>query len=125
MAIALMAMAALAVLDLIGAFAAKEAVTQRSWAYAALGVTAFMALFWVYASSLQYAELAPVTLGWVVALQVGVLLLDRFRYEVPISGRAWLAVVVILAGQAYLLVGPYEATSNRGDSHAAVAATSG
>jgi len=59
----------------------------------------------VYASSLQYAELALVTLGWVVALQIGVLLLDRFRYAVPIPGRAWAAVAVILVAEAYLLVG--------------------
>lgn len=102
--VAVVAMVALAVLDLVGAFAAKEAVVQRSPAHAALGATAFLLLFWVYASSLQYADLAPVTFGWVVALQVGVLLLDRFRYEVHISGRAWLAVAVILAGQAYLLI---------------------
>ena len=31
-------------------------------------------------SSLQYAELTLVTLGWIVILQVGVVMLDRFRY---------------------------------------------
>ena len=37
-----------------------------------LGAGAFVVLFWVYASSLQYAELAVVTMGWIVLLQVGI-----------------------------------------------------
>ncbi len=104
-AVAVLAMTVLAALDLVGAYAAKEAVLRRSVGHATLGVVAFVLLFWVYASSLQYAELALVTLGWVVALQIGVLLLDRFRYAVPIPGRAWAAVAVILVAEAYLLVG--------------------
>ena len=63
-----------------------------------------MLLFYVYASSLQYAELALVTLGWVVVLQVGVLMLDRMRYGHALSADKWAAVVVILAAQAYLLL---------------------
>jgi hypothetical protein len=96
----------LAALDLAGAWAAKEAATRRSPGMAALGGLLFLLLFWVYASSLQYAELAPVTFGWVVLLQVGVLLLDRFRYQVPLPPGAWVAVVVLLAAQAYLLLAP-------------------
>ena len=38
-----------------------------------LGAAAFLVLFWVYASALQYAELALVTMGWIVVLQVGLL----------------------------------------------------
>ena len=48
--------------------------------WAIVGVALFVLLFYVYASSLQYAELTLVTLGWIVLLQVGVCLLDRFRY---------------------------------------------
>ena len=104
--VAALAMLALAVLDLAGAFAAKEAVERRSPVIAGLGAIAFLLLFWVYASSLQYAELAPVTLGWIVLLQVGVLLLDRFRYDAHLPHGAWVAVVVILAAQVYLLFLP-------------------
>ena len=103
--IAVLAMLVLAVLDLCGALAAKEAVLRRSVPMAMLGMSLFLVLFWVYASSLRYAELAPVTLGWVVVLQVGVVLLDRFRYETPVSRGQWAAVLVVLAAQAYLLFG--------------------
>ena len=100
------AMVLLAVLDLGGAFAAKEAVERRSVWFAALGAVLFLLLFWVYASSLQYAELGLVTLGWIVVLQVGVLVLDRVRYGAEMSHGRWLAVGVILAAQAYLLLAP-------------------
>jgi len=108
-AVALVAMLVLAVLDLGGAYAAKEAVSRRSPVMAGVGVLLFVGLFWVYASSLQYAELGPVTLGWVVLLQVGVLMLDRYRYDTHLPTGKWVAVVIILAAQAYLLVGPQEA----------------
>jgi hypothetical protein len=104
--VAVVAMAVLAALDLAGAYAAKEAVDRRSAGMAALGVLLFVLLFWVFASSLQVAELAPVTFGWVVILQVGVVLLDRFRYGVTLPTSKWVAVAVLLLAQAYLLLGP-------------------
>jgi hypothetical protein len=109
--VATLAMLVLAVIDLAGAYAAKEAVLRRSVPMAALGVGLFVLLFWVYASSLRYADLAPVTLGWVVLLQVGVVLLDRFRYGTPVSRGQWAAVTVVLAAQAYLLLAPSGATT--------------
>lgn len=102
---ALVAMIALAALDLGGSYAAKEAVERRSAVFAAAGVTAFVLLFWVFASSLQYAELTPVTFGWIVILQVGVVLLDRYRYGVHMPSGHWIAIVVMIAAQAYLLLG--------------------
>lgn len=104
--VATLAMVVLAVLDLAGALAAKEAVLHRSVGYAVLGAVSFVALFWVYASSLQYAELAPVTFGWIVILQVGLVLLDRLHYGVGIPAGKWVAMVVIVAAQAYLILGP-------------------
>ena len=58
------------------------------------------------ASSLQYAELAVVTMGWVVVLQVGLVLVDRFRYDVELPAAKWVAMFVALAAQAYLLLAP-------------------
>jgi multidrug transporter EmrE-like cation transporter len=104
--VAAVAMLLLAVVDLGAAYATKEAVVRRSLPWAVAGVALFVLLFYVYASSLQYAELALVTLGWVVALQVGVLLLDQFRYGNLLSADKWVAVAVILAAQAYLLLAP-------------------
>jgi hypothetical protein len=101
-----LAMVVLALLDLGGAIAAKEAVERRSATAAAVGVLLFVLLFWVFASSLQVAELGPVTFGWVVILQVGVLLLDRFKYGVDLPAGKWIAVGVLLVAQAYLLLAP-------------------
>jgi hypothetical protein len=101
------AMLALAGLDLAGAYAAKESVERRSPGFAAFGLACFCLLFWVYASSLRYAELAPVTFGWIVLLQIGVLLLDRHRYEAPLPSGAWLAVTVMIAAQAWLILAPH------------------
>jgi hypothetical protein len=108
--VAVLAMALLAALDLAGAVAAKEGVERRSPAIAGLGAVLFLLLFWVYASSLQYADLAPVTFGWIVLLQIGVLLLDRLRYGTQLPGGAVVAVVVILAAQAYLILLPSHPT---------------
>ena len=100
----------LAALDLVGAMAAKEWATRATLAPLIVGVTAFLTLFWVYASALQYAELALVTLGWIVVLQVALLLLDRFRYGVEMPTGKWVAVAIILAAQAYLLMAPNSST---------------
>jgi hypothetical protein len=101
----------LASIDLTATFAAKEAVERGSVQMALIGIGLFVLLFWVLASALHYADLAPVTLGWVVVLQVGVLLLDRIRYGVELSTGQWVAVVVILAAQVYLLLGPDRAAT--------------
>ncbi len=104
--VAALAMIVLALLDLGGAYSAKEAVLRRSIPFAVVGAVLFVLLFWVYASSLRYAELAPVTLGWVVFLQVGVVLLDRLYYGTPVSRGQWVAVGIVLAAQAYLVLAP-------------------
>ncbi len=104
--VATIAMIVLAALDLAGAFAAKEAVQRGSAGMAVLGAVLFLALFWVYASSLEVAELSSVTFGWIVLLQVGVVMLDRYRYHVMPARGAWLAIAVLLAAQAYLVLAP-------------------
>ena len=107
-AVAAVAMLLLAAVDLAGAYVAKEAVARRSLPWGVAGIALFVLLFYVYASSLQYGELALVTLGWVVVLQVGVLLLDHLRYGNVLSADKWVAVAVILAAQAYLLLASSE-----------------
>ncbi|MBK6887629.1 MAG: hypothetical protein IPH03_15090 [Tetrasphaera sp.] len=101
---ATVAMGALAALDLLGAFAAKEWMLHRSAWMGALGAASMVLLFWVYASALQFAELAVVTFGWIVLLQIGVLVLDQLRYDVHHSTRTWVAVAVMMAAQGYLVL---------------------
>jgi len=104
--VATLAMVILAAIDLLGAVAAKQWALERQPRALALGTAAFLLLFWVYASALQYAELSLVTLGWIVVLQVGVLLLDRLRYGVDLPVDRWVAIALILGAQAYLLLAP-------------------
>ena len=104
--VAVIAMILLAGLDLAGTMAAKEAVERRSLGLALTGAALFLAVFWVFISSLHVAELTTVTFGWIVILQVGVVLLDRFRYGVTLSPGTWLAIVILLVAQAYLILAP-------------------
>ncbi|WP_076260117.1 hypothetical protein [Intrasporangium flavum] len=104
--VATLAMVCLAGLDLAGAVFAKEWASHGSVRALVLGVGAFLVLFWVYASSLRYAELALVTMGWVVMLQVGLVLVDRWRYGVELPAGKWVAIAVVLVAQAYLVLAP-------------------
>jgi hypothetical protein len=104
--VATLAMVLLAVLDLVGALFAKEWAENGSIRALVLGAGAFVVLFWVYASSLKYAELALVTMGWVVMLQVGLVLIDRWRYGVELPTGKWIAIGVVLLAQGYLLLAP-------------------
>ena len=45
-------------------------------------------------------------MGWIVILQVGLLLIERFHIGVHLDPGKWVAVVVILVAQGYLLLGP-------------------
>jgi len=104
--LAVLSMIALATLDLAGALLAKYWSDHRSVVPLLGGMGVFALLFWVYGRSLAYAELATVTISWVVMLQVGVLLLDHFRDGVHLPAGKWLAIVVILGLQGYLLLAP-------------------
>jgi hypothetical protein len=99
-------MLALAALDFAGAIAAKQWSDTGSPRWLAAGVASFVLLFYVYASSLRYADLAMVTMGWIVLLQVGLLVLDHARYGVTLAPSKWVAVVLILVLQTYLVIGP-------------------
>ena len=100
------AMVILAGLDFGGALLAKQWADNGNRLCFAIGLLTFVVLFAVYATSLKTAELSVVTMGWVVLLQVGLILIDRFRYDVSMSPEKWAAIVVILLLQAYLILDP-------------------
>ncbi|MCU1537028.1 MAG: hypothetical protein JWP82_1379 [Humibacillus sp.] len=104
--VATLSMVLLAGLDLVGALFAKEWADNGNVRALVLGAGAFVVLFWVYASSLRYAELALVTMGWVVILQVGLVLIDRWRYGVELPLGKWVAIGIVLLAQAYLVLAP-------------------
>jgi hypothetical protein len=101
----------LAGLDLVGAIAAKNWSSSHSFSWFAFGALVFVVLFWLYGSVLQVAELSVVTLGWIVMLQVAVVLLDRIRYEVQISPGKLGAIGMILLLQSYLVLSSTASTS--------------
>lgn len=101
------AMVVLAGLDFGGALLAKHWADNGSRLSFLIGLALFLVLFVVYATSLKTAELSVVTMGWVVLLQVGLVLIDRFRYEVPISIEKWAVIVAILVLQTYLILDPF------------------
>jgi multidrug transporter EmrE-like cation transporter len=101
-----LAMLLLAALDFVGSLAAKEWADGGSPRWLLAGIGCFLVLFYVYASSLQYADLGTVTMGWIVLLQVGILLLDHVRYDVSLPPTKWVAIGLILVLQGYLLLAP-------------------
>ena len=70
------------------------------------GPATFGVLFAVYAASLKVAELSVVTFGWIVFLQVGIVLLDTLHYGVRLPPGKWVAVGGLIALQAYLIIAP-------------------
>ncbi len=81
-------MLVLALLDFVGAVFAKEWADTRHPGWFVLGLASFGILFVFYASSLRTAELSIVTIGWVVFLQVGLVLYERFRFgRHPLAGE--------------------------------------
>lgn len=101
--IAIGAMLVLAGLDLIGALLARRWAHGGSLLWFGAGVGCFALLFWVYGSSLRYADLIPVTFGWIVALQIGLMLIDSVRSGTGISTGRWMAAVLIVVLEGYLL----------------------
>jgi len=96
----------LAGLDIVGAVFAKEWTSGRStWLFLG-GAATFVVLFGVYAVGLRLAEMSTVTFGWIVGLQVGILIVERVRYDVNLPPGKWVAIVAILCLQAYLVLAP-------------------
>ena len=100
------AMVALAGLDVLGSVLAKEWAERQRGVWFLAGLATFGVLFAVYAASLRVAELSVVTFGWIVLLQVGLLVLERVRYGVALPPGKWLAIALILALQAHLVLAP-------------------
>ncbi len=82
----------------------------RRWAhggsllYFGAGAACFVVLFWMYGSSLRYADLVAVTFGWIAALQIGLMLFGRRASVAAIPARNWILAGVIVALEGYLLV---------------------
>ena len=95
----------LAGLDFTGTLLAKEWTVHRQPWQLASGAVTFLALFVALLCGLRYAEMSMLTLGWIVALQLALIMVDRSRYGTRLSIGGWMAVVAIIVLQGYLLLG--------------------
>ncbi len=103
--VAVTAMVALAALDMLDAVLAKVWSTTGSPLVMLGGVVTSLALFWVYASSLQYADLVTVTFGWIALLQVWLVVWEMAGGG-HVSTARWVAAGVIVAAEGFLLLAP-------------------
>jgi hypothetical protein len=99
-------MLALAGLDFVGSIFAKEWAGRHHPGLFLAGLATFGVLFAVYAASLKVAELSVVTFGWIIFLQVGIVLLDTLHYGVRLPPSKWVAIAGLFILQAYLLLAP-------------------
>ena len=99
----------LAALDLVGAILAKEWADRRHHWLFALGAVCAIGLFVLFAVAVRYAEMSTVTLGWVVAMQLGLMLAEQYRYGVGHDADRWLVMLAMIGLQVYLLVTPSSA----------------
>lgn len=97
------AMIVLAGLDFAGALLARRWAHGGSVVWFIAGALCFVVLFWVYGSSLRYADLVCVTFGWVAALQVGMLLVGRANAAKPMPLHSWLAAGAIILLEGVLI----------------------
>jgi hypothetical protein len=114
----------LAGLDFTGTLLAKEWTVHREPWQLAAGASAFLALFVALVCGLRYAEMSLLTLGWIVTLQVALILVDRSRYGIHLSIGGWFAVVTILVLQTYLVLGGGVTTAQVGERRSAAEAVS-
>ena len=70
-----------------------------------------LAIWLPFSSENTSVSSSIVTIGWVVFLQVGLLLYERLRYGTTLSPQKWAAIVLILALQAYLVLVPNESSA--------------
>jgi hypothetical protein len=101
----------LAALDFAGTMLAKEWTIHRAPWQLVLGAGAFVALFVVLVLGLRYAEMSIITLGWIVVLQAAVIVVDRSRYGTTITTGGWVAIVLIVVLQGYLVLGATSAAA--------------
>lgn len=103
--------ALLAVLDVGEAIVAKEWADRRNHWLFVVGAVCAVGLFVLFAVAVRFAEMSTVTLGWVVTMQVGLMLAEQFRYGVGHGANRWAAVLAMIVLQVYLLATPTSSTA--------------
>jgi hypothetical protein len=92
----------LATLDLAAAVIAKEWSIRRSPWLLVAGVVASILLFVVFVMAVGHTQMSSVTIGWIVMLQVGLMVTESVRYGVNHSIDRWVAMGAIVCLLGYL-----------------------
>ena len=101
----------LAAVDVIESVLAKEWSERRSIWLLVAGLVAAASLFALFSIAVRYTEMSTVTLGWIVVMQVGLMVTERVRYGIDHGLDRWAAVAGMVVLQAYLLVAAAEPTT--------------
>ncbi|MCW2527519.1 MAG: hypothetical protein JWM76_2379 [Pseudonocardiales bacterium] len=113
----------LAGIDIAGALAAKTwADAPGIWVFVA-GSGIYILLFWTYALSLRHGELTTVTIGWVVVITVGTMVLDQFHYGAHFPLSKWIAALAVVVLLSYLVLDT--GSDSPADGEAPVGSSSG
>lgn len=97
---------ALAGIDLAEAVLAKEWATRRSPWLLVAGLVASGLLFALLVVALGYTEMSTLTIGWIVVLQLGLMVTESVRYGVTHAPDRWVAMGAIVCLLAYLVMSP-------------------
>lgn len=96
----------LASLDVVESVLAKEWSIRRSPWLLIAGLTASVLLFVVFVVAIRFTEMSTVTIGWVVMMQVGLMVTESVRYGVSHPTDRWVAMGAIICLLGYLVVAP-------------------
>ena len=94
----------LAAVDVVESVLAKEWSERRTLWLLAAGVATAVLLFGLFAFAVRFTDMSTVTLGWIVVLQVGLMVTERVRYGIDHGFDRWAVVAVMVGLQGYLLV---------------------
>jgi hypothetical protein len=97
---------ALAGVDVAESILAKEWSIRRSPWLLVAGIVASALVFVLFVLAIGYTEMSTVTIGWIVLLQVGLMVTETVRYDVSHSTDRWLAMGAIVCLLAYLVASP-------------------
>ena len=99
----------LAGLDITESVLAKEWALRRSPWLLAAGLSASMLLFALFVVAIGYTEMSTVTIGWVVVMQLGLMITESVRYDVAHTPDRWVVMGAIVCLLGYLVVSPASA----------------
>ena len=99
----------LAGLDIGESVLAKEWALRRSPWLLAAGLTASVLMFVLFVVAIGYTEMSTVTIGWVVLMQLGLMVTETVRYDVAHTTDRWVAMGAIVCLLGYLVVSPASA----------------